>query len=354
MILLTAFVASETPYKRDFDVFPDMDMYGKTWMYFPDGDGIPRKISLQMPPIEFLRSSSLSRVSGEIEYRLYTKYNKEKYVILDDSAMPVNNSTDPRILENLRNGTVKIVTHGWESSGDRSAVIGIKDAYLNTEYSENYNVIAVDWGSIAESILYPIVAIQTSPVGVSVGSFIDELSKSYNISAANIHLIGHSLGAHVMGNAGDASKLNVGRITGLDPARPLFEFPEMPNSVKLDPSDGKFVDVIHTCRKVLGVTQPTGNADFYPNDGFAPQPGCSDSFAIFEACSHSRSHMLFADSIRRPTSYPAYNCSDWSAFESDKCNVTTTFLGEKANTSSYGSFYLETNDNLPFGRGYTE
>ncbi|KAI5638838.1 lipase domain-containing protein [Phthorimaea operculella] len=353
MISLSTFVASKTALTRDVDVFPE-NMYGITWMYFPDGDGIPRLISLEMPPAEFFRSS-LDRGFGEIEYRLYTKYNKENYVILDDTAIPVNTSTDPRILENLRNNPVKIVTHGWESSGDRSAVIGIKDAYLNTSYSQNYNVIGVDWGSIAESILYPIVALRTTTVGNSVGSFIDALSDRYQIPAARIHLIGHSLGAHVMGNAGEASKLSVGRITGLDPARPLFEFPaELSKSVRLDPSDGQFVDVIHTCRKVLGVTQPSGNADFYPNSGYAPQPGCTDPSALFEACSHSRSHQLFADSIRRPKSFPAYSCSDWSDFESGKCNVSTTFLGEKANRSAYGSFYLETNANVPYGRGYTE
>lgn len=36
----------------------------------------------------------------------------------------------------------------------------------------------------------------------------------------------------------------LGRITGLDPAEPFFQF--MPPSVRLDPSDALFVDVIHS------------------------------------------------------------------------------------------------------------
>ena len=36
----------------------------------------------------------------------------------------------------------------------------------------------------------------------------------------------------------------IGRISGLDPAEPLFQ--NMPTFVRLDPSDAKFVDVIHT------------------------------------------------------------------------------------------------------------
>jgi pancreatic triacylglycerol lipase len=36
----------------------------------------------------------------------------------------------------------------------------------------------------------------------------------------------------------------LGRITGLDPANPHFQ--GMPTSVRLDPSDALFVDVVHT------------------------------------------------------------------------------------------------------------
>lgn len=61
-------------------------------------------------------------------------------------------------------------------------------------------------------------------------------------------------------------------ILGLDPARPLFEVPE--TQEKLGPADASFVDVIHTCAGLLGFFNPVGHADFYPNDGTAPQPGC--------------------------------------------------------------------------------
>lgn len=69
--------------------------------------------------------------------------------------------------------------------------------------------------------------------------------------------------------------------TGLDPARPLFEFPSFESVEKLDPTDAEFVDVIHTCRGVLGYEAPTGTVDFYPNSGFPPQPGCGSIQKIF-------------------------------------------------------------------------
>ena len=70
----------------------------------------------------------------------------------------------------------------------------------------------------------------------------------------------------------------LGRISGLDPAEPLFQ--GMPPEVRLDPGDAKFVDVIHTDSKEfykggLGMEQPVGHVDFYPNGGKA-QRGCQN------------------------------------------------------------------------------
>lgn len=104
-----------------------------------------------------------------------------------------------------------MVTHGWESSADKNAVINIKNAYLATM---DVNVIAVDWSPIADSALYPIVAFQTKDVGAYVGHFLDALSDRYNVHGSRVHLIGHSLGAHIMGRAASTSKLTVNRITG--------------------------------------------------------------------------------------------------------------------------------------------
>ncbi len=86
-----------------------------------------------------------------------------------------------------------------------------------------------------------------------------------------MHLIGHSLGAHTAGYAGEKIP-NLGQITGvlqkgnpkfiwekisnfihfvgLDPAGPFFRL--VPTYARLDPSDAQFVDVIHTDGGILG------------------------------------------------------------------------------------------------------
>ena len=65
---------------------------------------------------------------------------------------------------------------------------------------------------------------------------------------ANIHLVGHSLGAHVMGSAAkEVQRLGLGRLrrlTGLDPAYPFFELAGQEDRV--DRSDADLVQIVHT------------------------------------------------------------------------------------------------------------
>lgn len=135
-------------------------------------------------------------------------------------------------------------------------------------------------------------------------------------NAADFHVIGHSLGSHIAGYAGERVK-NLGRITGLDPAGPYYE--NTPPEVRLDPTDAVFVDVIHSDGTAnlllgLGLMQPLGHVDFYPNGG-KDQPKCpktSDKVlgAVFNllildiegiedtvACSHMAAVHFFTDSI---------------------------------------------------------
>lgn len=92
-----------------------------------------------------------------------------------------------------------------------------------------------------------------------------------------LYMIGFSLGAHVVGVAGHHFP-GVARITGLDPAGPDFE--GRPINERLDQTDAKFVDVIHTnygsiYKLHFGYTAPLGHVDFYVNGGEL-QPGCPD------------------------------------------------------------------------------
>ncbi|XP_050520695.1 lipase member H-B-like isoform X1 [Daktulosphaira vitifoliae] len=246
---------------------------------------------------------------------------------------------------------LKIITHGWLATSENSTgVFAIKTAYVNTT---KYNVISVDWSAVGGNVVYPIPAYLTTRVGGVIAKLLENLVQLEYIKPTNIHLIGHSLGAHVSGACGAAFTLGkIGRITGLDPAGPGFEYGQIrPN--RLDKTDALFVDVLHTAGGVAGFYKSIGHADFYPNGGSPPQPGCYEGLSEMlkiAGCSHARSHQLYADSIYHMNSMIATQCSSWSYYESGGCNNNTkSFLGHSASTSAFGNFYLKTKSSAPFG-----
>ena len=63
----------------------------------------------------------------------------------------------------------------------------------------------------------------------------------------------------------------------MDPAGPFFALND--TSRRIDTTDGDFVDIIHTdggtlTGNELGMLDPIGHVDFYPNGGEV-QPGCN-------------------------------------------------------------------------------
>lgn len=112
---------------------------------------------------------------------------------------------------------------------------------------------------------YTLSANSTRAVGLYLGKFIKYLAGS-GFSLNDITLIGHSMGAQISGFAGAYLNGKVQMIIGLDPAGPSFtKLTVRPESERLDPSDAKFVQVLHTDRTFIGSQIPLGHQDFYPN-----------------------------------------------------------------------------------------
>lgn len=101
----------------------------------------------------------------------------------------------------------------------------------------------------------------------------------------NVHVVGHSLGAHVAGFMGKqiislSSRSQIlGRITGLDPAQPGYSGSPTEATNRLDKDDALMVDIVHTDSGAVSIFDPIGKVDFYPNGGTAPQPGCDNLFS---------------------------------------------------------------------------
>ncbi|CAL1528108.1 unnamed protein product [Lymnaea stagnalis] len=261
-------------------------------------------------------------------------------------------SGDANIRSSPYNGAKKtvFVAHGFTDFGSAPWCLGMKNALLD---AEDLNVILVDWQAGAKGPNYYQAVANTRVVGAMIGRLIQDFHTVANANFGNFHLIGHSLGAQIMGYAGKEifrlTNQKVGRISGLDPAGPGFE--NYSDFVRIDKSDGQFVDIMHTDAELLlnsgfGTRFSIGHVDFYPNGG-VHQPGCPPetygilSMISFEsekntgACSHGRAVDYFTYSINRCR----YNPPNGDA----SCT-----MGYHVSRSCKGDYHPHTTSTVPF------
>ncbi|XP_035227703.1 pancreatic triacylglycerol lipase-like isoform X2 [Stegodyphus dumicola] len=184
--------------------------------------------------------------------------------------------------------------------------------------------------SVTNSFFNPYIQTKIIIHGFNVSP--TENNASYDITGnppRNVHLIGHSLGAHLAGWTGKRIQ-GLGRITGLDPAGPYFY--EAHPKARLDATDAEFVDVIHTnggnnLLEGLGIAEAIGHVDFYLNGGMQ-QPGCYNKSLAYQAeedfevhsCSHSRAFVLFTASVRNKyCRFEGWPCESFQNFLDGNC-----------------------------------
>ena len=118
-----------------------------------------------------------------------------------------------------------VLAHGWNSHGRGGRGYGDDFAPTYLEVGD-YNIFSIDWGDLETWANYPQAAARTRPVGTHAAQLV-ALMVEVGARLADVHLVGHSLGAHVAGFvAKEVQALGLGkvaRVTGLDPAKPFFE-----------------------------------------------------------------------------------------------------------------------------------
>ncbi|XP_026277480.1 phospholipase A1 member A-like [Frankliniella occidentalis] len=228
----------------------------------------------------------------------------------------------------------KVLIHGFGSNVNRTMMTTIKDAYL---YAMDVNVVSVDWSPLSAVPWYPTARSNVDVVGVQLAALLDWLA-TRGALPESMHLVGHSLGAHVAGVAGAnirAGKVN--RISGLDPARPGFRDVDLQR--RLDSGDAFLVDVIHTTAGFLGLEEPVGHIDFYPNGGTMSQPGCLPDLAGI--CSHEKAFRIFRDSIS-DVNFSAVGCDSARDAMQGRCSGRVGAMGERCDTTQPGIYYAAT------------
>ncbi|XP_053678605.1 pancreatic triacylglycerol lipase-like [Anopheles nili] len=250
-----------------------------------------------------------------------------KYIDIDDPETVHRAGINP-------DGLIYFITHGFLERGSTLWIKQMLEALL--ERDPDATVIVIDWGNGSKPP-YNQACANIRVVGTFAAHVIEMIMHELNLPDLDkVHMIGHSLGSHLSGYAGYTLRANLslhlGRITGLDPAE--LAFSETNEIVRLDPSDAKFVDIVHSDATPfvsnigLGLHEPIGHVDFYPNGGFN-QPGCQqdlwkhsrDRFVSnvfhFLSCSHSRSYKYFIESIKTPM--VAVACDSYEKYQSGQC-----------------------------------
>ena len=250
-----------------------------------------------------------------------------------------------------------VITHGFTSSTSTPRFTDLTKA-IEDFYGNDVNVISWDWnagsGLIDQLFNYPRIANRVNAVGENLSFFLNILG----IEPTKTTLIGHSLGAHLMGNAGESYKTQTGKsidtIIGLDSAGPLFEddfdilvgyhpFNNLDKpSNRLDASDADRVVALHTS-KTLGYDRRIADLDLFVNWSDSFQPVQDENGKLKKNRTFSDNHGYAIDLLTQLFEGKAFT----QGTGNDRENATTLVGGvfniyDILNTSLTGEDYVET------------
>lgn len=297
----------------------------------------------------------------------------------------------------------------------RTQIQDMINSLLDADIKGTASVIIVDWGGGSSPPYHQAVA-NIRLVGAITAHIVHMVYEELKLpNLDKVHMMGHSLGAHTCGYTGYTLQkdfgLMLGRITGMDPAEPLFAGTDP--IVRLDRNDAKFVDVIHTDALPfssggnssssqlmnavittftqpynpfigLGMREAIGHVDFYPNGGYN-NPGCDASMRDyieqeegsffwglqkFLSCNHIRSHQFMAESLKAKCPFAGITCESYDLFKQGHCfqcnedghqcidfgmNSINSYqhlvsAGKIEDTTRSVKVYLMTSDGVPFCR----
>ena len=255
------------------------------------------------------------------------------------------------------------ITHGFNYEGE-SWLPEMKDSLLRKYPKRNTAVAIVYWnkgankggsetytpkngsetGFAQQTICcsnhpYGSSAANTWPIGNILGYLHQAIISSNKHFATDTYCIGYSLGAHLCGFFGKVlkemakKKYFLKKIVALDPAGPIFEYPEHHSTMRLNKNDAVVVEAIHTNYRNYGYESSLGHIDFYINGG-SSQPWCY-RLEELDSCSHSYAYELMT--ILIGTSKPCVLTKNDIAFHLGNLNKDSLILR--------GKYHVETDQN---------
>ncbi|XP_070832374.1 phospholipase A1 member A isoform X2 [Chaetodon trifascialis] len=260
------------------------------------------------------------RAKLQVQYLLLTRSNMECAHMFTQESL---SETQQSSYFNMSRST-KVIIHGYRAMGSKpSWVMELARALLRVQ---DVNVLVVDW-VYGASFAYNLVVENYKEVAVQISVLINQLQK-HGCKLESFHFIGVSLGAHVAGFVGTLFEGKIGRITGLDPAGPMFKGADTFD--RLDPSDAQFVDAIHTDSDYFGISIPVGHVDFFLNGG-KDQTGCARSrFASmygYVICDHMRALHVYMSALNGSCPLMGIPCFSYEDFLKGRCVDCDVFRG---------------------------
>ncbi|RZF39620.1 hypothetical protein LSTR_LSTR001141 [Laodelphax striatellus] len=290
------------------------------------------------------------------DVKFFSFYGSENGTILSTDITEDVSSIEPDV-------PLTVILHGFMGSPHGMSTQMLIEAYIKRNTS---TVVGVDWQQLAQGPWYSHAAQGAEEVANKLAHWLASAVEANRTSWHNVHLVGFSLGAQVAGlTAKYLNDTRVGRITGLDPAKPLFD--DRSSQDRLDMEDADFVSVVHSSGGFIAFSEPLGHVDFYPNGGVTPQLPCKEIVVKHEAsnnlkiagnpaaakafsslvCSHYVALSMWVMSLDPSVQIMFTHCSSWSNFVEGKCNSSHTghdsvVMGEETPTSARGTYYMST------------
>lgn len=305
-------------------------------------DSFARNFSSQEPSVSYIIDSK--RFVEAVSTRCLASTILENPSAVEPSFIIVRPTSEVRLNATIPTEFIRLA--GYEAQKPTTIIIhGFTQSYPSTGWLRKvralyeihslvpkHNLIIMDWGKASQGS-YAQVAAMVSGMGSFLANFIMKLL-DLGADRMSIHVIGHSLGAHLAGFAGKRIRPRLGRITALDPAGPCFgKIFSNSKQDRLSPDDAFEVDVYHYDDDFLGLPGQHGQFDVYVNGG-SSQPGCTDNMnSMFQALltmifrrnrvlseSHTRSTEVSTMQLSQTgCQQVAYECRSYSAFKVGEC-----------------------------------
>ncbi|XP_032514820.2 phospholipase A1 member A-like [Danaus plexippus] len=282
-------------------------------------------------PVDNNLSEKGTEVQYAVQYLLFTRKNPRV-----SESLFINNANSIT-KSNFNPGVPTVViVHGWLGNQYSDINPTIRDAYLD---KSDVNIIVLDWAVLA-MLNYPTAAAGVPNIGRELGRFLSFLNEVTGAPYNRMHLIGFSLGAHIVGNAGRKLGGRIARVTGLDPAGPLWT----ENSNRFRSTDGIYTEAIHTNGSPLGfgIEFAVADVDFFVNGGKS-QPGCLDNL-----CNHNRAWEVFAATVTYDH-LVGRQCANTLQITYNMCRGSSLSVGnDNLNKTGAGIYVVNTNRSYPF------